>query len=464
MASAADGIFSSIQENIYVFIDSVNFGRNGLNASIATIELSKIAIPAIAASSLSLASSSLLMGCGSIYLSLAHGIPTAVESRKKAYKIYEEIVKKNSSNAPQNKEIHTYNLETQLISLEAPAVIKEEKKTWFNLLCYCCRIISYVICIEAIAACAIGGLYLEFEKSDDKQLQIAQKKVYLATLTEIYWAHMIRIGVLQIGIGLASILSSVTSSPAIYAACSLTAQILGGAIGITYILRGGALIYRSRGNRRLAHDLRKEIQTIFNETGSNPEEKAKKIKEALKNYCTVNGDGKIDFLTEEQKTQIENLSSINDKDNLRSYVEILDRGLHKEIVKFEVGESLGWAMVVGGALTLVATFVSGGSSLPITMLISSLVFMCLEGTFALYDSSHYFDQYQAELYKKPEWLLNPEKTKTTNNIAAIKKSGDALWYLSRAGTALPRSIHYLYELFESSPEPLKNQSSKQIEN
>ncbi|MBX9923491.1 MAG: hypothetical protein K2Y01_05215 [Rhabdochlamydiaceae bacterium] len=491
MASRADGILSAFRENMYALIDMLNFGRNGLTASVAACQIAKIAAtPALIGTQA--ASGLLLTGCGALYLTLAKGIPEARESREKAHQKYQEIIAKKRTSTSHSTQIVTDTNVPEEEEVKARNLSPEQKSSFGKLMYSFCEIIASLLFIEVIACYTGISLWLEFRKdkdilSSDKQAQIAQKKAYLATLTEIYWAHMIRIGSLQIAIGITSMLTYgstfahfVHQAGCIAASTGMVvAQVLGGALGITYILRGGALIYRSRQNRKLAHELRSQIEIIYKDESKQPNQKALAIKELLETYCATSDDN-INFLkslvdtkiTEQQITAAQaktsSLDNITTQDELSNYVTILNRGLHKEIVTFEVGESLGWAMLLGGTLTLIATFASSGTSLAITTLISSIVFLYLEGTFALYDSSDLFDKYQNDLYKQPGWLLARENVDSDIqddamdqqsmgllNITTAQESVSPWWYISRTLTALPRIIHYLYEKKDASTEQLE---------
>lgn len=510
MANAADGIIYSIQEHIYTFIDSLNFTRNGLNASTAIIDLAKISISNTAAAGLSATSGLLLTGCGTLYLALAKGIPTAIDARKKTETQYQNIIRKKTPSQdvpPSDTTTEKTSLLPKPASTEnnmpaaALALIEKapdkQKPYLKNILWMIGQIISCVIFIEVITGWKMSHLSEQFTidnklYKDDKQVQIAQKKIYLATLTEIYWSHMIRIGILQMAIGLCSILTSGPAAGLLHAGCIaaktgfLIGQVLGSVLGVTYLLRGGALIYRSYQSRKLAQELRAEIASIYQDSKLTPKQKAQKIKEALETYCTVDGENidflkglKLEHVNDDELKSLQNidfLDLIKDQDALTAYVKVLDMGLHKELVKFEVGMSLGAAMILGGACTLIAAFASGGSSLAITTLITSVIFMVLEGTFALYDSSYYFDQYQKELYKTPGWLLESSSMEVSGreNASATPPNSSYMtmiangaytgwWYFSRVGTAVPRIMHYYYEQIDASIEQSKKQSSRQTE-
>ena len=205
-------------------------------------------------------------------------------------------------------------------------------------------------------------------------------------------------------------------------------------------------------------------------------EKAKSIKERLETYCTTDKEGNVDLLqalvkstyTEDKIAPelgnidiLDSISKTNDDAVLKGYLEKLDKGLHRKIVEFEIAESLGWAMLAGGILTMVAVFTTGGTALSIT-LVSSIVFLYLEGTFVLYDSSDWFDAYQRDLYKTPGWLLAPSELGTVEVAPEDASDHDRLIdkgtphqtsqkqltlgrCVSLFLTALPRTIHYLYE-------------------
>lgn len=495
MAAAADGAYDKYREFIYKWIDTLNVGRNALSASTSICLLTKaVAVGALAGAQAT--SALLLAGCGTLYISVSKGIPEAREAREKSQARYQEIIakKRKLDTPPSSTTANPLGDELPLIENEGQIdrirTTSEKQKSSFEKLLWCVgEIIASFLFIEFIAAKTLGCLYYTFNYKDkdildkDEQSRIAGTKLWLNSFNEINWSHMIRIGVLQIGLGITSILSTGPIANFFgYAGCialntaTFIATVLGGALGITYILRGGAVIYRARENRKLMSKLRQEIQEIYQTKNIPTQEKAKLIKERLETYCTTDKEGNVDLLQALVKSThtediiapelgnidiLNSISKTNDDAVLKGYLEKLDKGLHRKIVEFEIAESLGWAMLAGGILTMVAVFTTGCTALSIT-LVSSIVFLYLEGTFVLYDSSDWFDAYQRDLYKTPGWLLAPSELGTVEVAPEDASDQDRLIdkgtphqtpqkqltlgrCVSLFLTALPRTIHYLYE-------------------
>ena len=216
-----------------------------------------------------------------------------------------------------------------------------------------------------------------------------------------------------------------------------------GALGVTYIIRGAANIYYSQKNRKLVYELRENMQKIYEIKNIDAKQKAMQIKRLLEVHCTIQKDEKVDFLQTEAKI----LDTIEDDAMLYKYMKTLDQALHKKIVECEIIGSLGLALIVGGALTMLAITFSGGTAVLITILLSSAALLYVEETRSIYKTSAWFNNYQKELYEEPNWLMAPEGIKKGENPP---QANSLIWYLSRIPTAIPRMIHFANKKVDKS--------------
>ncbi|MBX9922990.1 MAG: hypothetical protein K2Y01_02660 [Rhabdochlamydiaceae bacterium] len=417
----------------------VHFSRIGLNTSRHLLRGSVIVCQLagrIAASTLAgcqMMGAALTIGYGTLSLEQSKGIPRTVEARKKAHRTYKEIIA---------KERH--------ISLPSTNIEAPKKSYLETLVCRIAKAVSSLFFIECITLYITGNLYQEFKNDKDileksERAKIAKKRTYLALLNEMDSIHMLRISALQISTGLITLLTKGPIAHLLHysgviaqSTGMMIGSILGGALGITFILRGTANIYYGNQNRELIFELRQKAQKIYETKNVSAKQKALQIKQLLDLYCTIQKDDKVDFL----QTKAGALDTIKDDAMLYKYMQTLDQALHKKIVEFEIIETLGTAMLIGGIFTLAAIALSGGSAILITTLLTSVALLYVEETRSIYRTSKWFNAYQKDLYKHPEWLLAPRGLEKPD---LSPKTKSTLWYLSRIPTAIPRLLHYSHK-------------------
>lgn len=419
--------------------DTVHSARIGLNTSRHLLRGASIVcqlaarITASALACFQMMGAVLTIGYGTLSLEQSKGIPKAIETRKKAHKTYQDIIAQEK------------NIPPTLSTVE-----KQKKSALENLFCTMGKVISSLLFIECITLYIAKNLYQEFANDKivletSERAKIAKKRTYLALLNEMDSVHMLRISVLQISMGLVTLL---TNGPVAhflhYSGClayntgMMLGTMLGGALGITFIIRGASNIYYGKHNRELIHNLRLKAQKIYETNNLSAQQKALQIKQLLHLYCAIQKDDKVDFLQSKAST----LDNIKDNAMLYRYMQTLDQALHKKIVEFEIIESIGAAMLLGGILTTIAIALSGSSAILITTLISTVALLYVEETRSIYRTSTWFNAYQKDLYKQPGWLIAPHGLEKPD---LSPKTKSAKWYLSRIPTAIPRLLHYTHK-------------------
>ena len=88
------------------------------------------------------------------------------------------------------------------------------------------------------------------------------------------------------------------------------------------------------------------------------------------------------------------------------YLALVDKGIYTQRLKQKLSMSIGVAMFIAGALTIVVTVMSGGIAPVIIALASAIFFILMEGFFWTYDSSSAFEWFRDKLYTESQFIAD----------------------------------------------------------
>ncbi len=197
------------------------------------------------------------------------------------------------------------------------------------------------------------------------------------------------------------------------------------ALGAVYVVRGTVMLTRAVKNYREVRDFHNQFEKELggSPTGSKTIFDTKNIDQAIDfmkgvqkigdsyisrrvNESCLRDDTFIYTLKGKKEIATGKITTYDDTSK-KEYLNRVHKGIYTEELKHKIAITIAVAMIVGGALAIILSAMTGGILVIVIGLVSALFFLSMESIYLTYDSSYLFNWLRDRLYIKPEWIDDP---------------------------------------------------------
>ncbi len=177
-----------------------------------------------------------------------------------------------------------------------------------------------------------------------------------------------------------------------------------------YFLRGATMVYRAKENLKAINAFSKELHAN------------KSVPEAIEFMKKMEALGP-DYLKRRMDVScLEGMTASGCKtaEEQKEYLKRVDKAIYSQGLKHKVAMCIGFAMIIGAVLSIIAAnLASGGVPLLAVSLGSAIFFLCVEVPFLVYDSPKFFTMYRDFFYARREVLEFGETSKSVPEIEML---------------------------------------------